>query len=177
MAWFSVAASDSRRMEQRLQSGAAGNFCELMEYLEAAFVGEADVFVCALRCAGKAKDGVAAGDEAIGDGVEDFVVDGVAWMFGAGFAEQGKGEPFADERDVAGAVEREGHGLKVAQVLGHFFGIVAGAGAIGSGDEDHHWICGHGESFRGEFDLLENARTCTQLLVFRLYRAYSCNVK
>ena len=156
-------------MEQRLQSGAAGNLCELMEYLEAAFVGEADVFVCALRCAGKAKDGVAAGDESIGDRVEDFVVDGVAGVRGAGFAEQGKGEPFADERDVAGAVEREGHGLEIAQVLGHFFGIVAGAGAIGAGDEDHHWICGHGGSFRGEFvgvssiclKMHELARTCS----------------
>ena len=121
-------------MVQRLCLGAAGNFSELMEYLETALMGKTNVFVGALGCAGKAEDGVAASDEAVGDGVEDFVVDGVARMRGAGFAEQGQGEPFADEGDVAGAVEREGNGLEVAEVLGHFFGVIVGAGAIGACD-------------------------------------------
>jgi hypothetical protein len=90
---------------------AAGNFCECVEDLQAAGFGKADVFVRAFGGAGEAQDGVAAGDKAVGDGVEDFVVDGVAWVFGACFAQERESEPFADEGDVAGAVEGQSYGL------------------------------------------------------------------
>ena len=65
---------------------AAGDICEIMEDLQAAGLGQADVFVCAFGGAGETQDCVATGDEAVGDGVEDFVVDGVAWMLAACFA-------------------------------------------------------------------------------------------
>ena len=163
-------------MEQRHRLCAAGNFRQLMEYEETALAGETDVFVGPFGCAGKAEDGIAAGDEAVGDGVEDFVVDGVAGVLGAGFAKQGQGQPFADERDVAGAVEREGYGLEVAQVLGHFFRVVIGAGAIGSGDQDHQGICGHGGSFRARIsrgNMHDYARYCAYSKRIVQFRAMS----
>ena len=111
-------------------------------------MGEADVFVCSFGGAGETQDGVAAGDEAVGDGIEDFVVDGIAGMLAAGFAKERKSEPFADERDVAGAVEGQGYGLEAAEIARHFFGVVIGAAAVGSGDENHQGLGHDGGSFR-----------------------------
>ena len=132
-----------RRRVHAWVSIAAGDFGKVVVDGEATFFGQADVFVGAFGGSGEAQDGVAAGDEAVGDGIEDFVVDGVAGVFGACFAKEREGEPFADEGDVAGAVEREGYGLEMAQVLGHFFRVVIGAGAVGAGDQDHQGLCGH----------------------------------
>jgi hypothetical protein len=122
---------------QTLDSVATGDFAEMVEDLQASGLGEADVFVCSFGGAGEAQYGVAAGDEAVGDGIEDFVVDGIAGVFGACFAKEREGEPFADERDVAGAVEGQSYGLQAAKVFLHESWVVVGAGAVGSGDEDH----------------------------------------
>jgi len=129
----------------------------MVEDSQATFLGEADVFVRAFGGAGEAQDGVAAGDEAVGDGVEDFVVDGVAGVFRACFAQERQREPFADEGDVSGAVKRESYGLEAAEVPGHERRIVVGAAAIGAGDEDHQgWVefWHDGGSFRGNAGLL-----------------------
>jgi hypothetical protein len=69
---------------QTLDSVATGDFAEMVEDLQASGLGEADVFVCSFGGAGEAQYGVAAGDEAVGDGIEDFVVDGIAGVVGAG---------------------------------------------------------------------------------------------
>jgi len=128
---------------------AAGDFGKAGEDVEAAFFGKADVFIGSLGGSWKSKDGVAAGDEAIGDGVEDFIVDCVAGMPGPGYPEQRKGEPLADKRDVPRAVERECDGLEVAEVLGHECRVVIGAGAIGPGNENHQGLRHVLFSFRG----------------------------
>ena len=94
---------------------AARDFGEVVVNGEAALSCEAHVFVGALRRSGEPQHRVAAGDKAVGDGIENFVVDGVAGMLGPCFAQERQGEPFADKRDVAGAVEWQGYGLEMAQ--------------------------------------------------------------
>jgi hypothetical protein len=133
-------------------STAAGDFGEMVEDLQATGLGQADVFVCPFGGARETQDGVAAGDESVGDGVEDFVVDGIARVFGSGFAEKREGQPFADERDVAGAIERQGCRLQLAEIVGHLFWVVVGAAAVRAGDEDHEGCgrFGHRWSFQSE---------------------------
>ena len=151
----------------------------MVEDSQATFLGEADVFVRAFGGAGEAQDGVAAGDEAVGDGVEDFVVDGVAGVFRACFAQERQREPFADEGDVSGAVKRESYGLEAAEVPGHERRIVVGAAAIGAGDEDHQGLSGH---WKGPFlsGLRRDAGSCTfspKIESIVQFRALSSNIK
>ena len=48
---------------------------------------------------------------------------------------------------MAGAVEGQGYGLQVAEVLLHFGWVVVGAAAVGAGYQDHHGFGGHSVPF------------------------------
>lgn len=83
---------------------------------------------------------IAMGDEPDGDGVEDLVESIVADTGGACSFDEREGVPLAQDGEVSTAVELQGgvgHGF---DVVGNFVGIVACAGAVGTGDEDHEAV-------------------------------------
>ena len=54
--------------------------------------------------------------------------------------QQGKGEPFAQHRQVAAAEDLQGHVLHGVDIALDQPGIVVGAGAVGPGNQDHQLL-------------------------------------
>jgi hypothetical protein len=152
-------------MMQADESTASRDLREALKDGKAPLSSETHVFVSAFGGARKPQHSIAPAQEPICDGVEDFVVDGIAGPGRSRFAEQRKSEPFANQRDVSRTVEREGDGLKRTQILFHQRRIVTGSRAVRTGNQDHEGCGGH--QLRG--------LSCEGFLKLD-YRAISCNV-
>jgi hypothetical protein len=77
------------------------------------------------------------GQEPLGDRMEDRVERVVANPARARERDQRQRKPFAEHRHVAGAKERQRIRFHQPDVRVHLRGIVAGAGAIRAGNQDH----------------------------------------
>ena len=79
---------------------------------------------------------------------------------------------------MSGAVKGQGYGFEAAEVLGHLFGVVVGAAAVGAGDEDHEGLAGLGHvvvlsayscpilhEFENNFDNIVQFRAMSSMVV------------
>ena len=126
--------------------GALGMSSRRVEHELAVAARRLDHVVGTLRRPADAQACIVVMGEAPRDGMKDLVEDRVADPFRAGMLDQRQREPFAEDRQMAGAKDLErhvGHGVDIALDQER---IVIGAGAVRPGDEDHeglgaaHWF-------------------------------------
>jgi hypothetical protein len=115
---------------------------EAGKYEPAGLAGEGGYFLGALRWAADAQAAIAAFEQAAGDGVKDLVKYLVAYALGAGMLDEMQGKLLPNHRQVAGAEDAQGRGGYLADVGGDTLGVVVGARAIGTGDEDEERMGG-----------------------------------
>ena len=99
-------------------------------------------FVGALGRAADAQAGVAALHQAAGDGVKNFIEDGVADGLGPGMRDERQRQPLAQHRQVPGPENSQrhiSHGLDVGGDKGR---VITRAGPVGAGNENQKGL-GH----------------------------------
>ena len=122
-----------------------------MEHRAPVRLGHADHLIGARRCAADAQHRLAAGDEALGDRMEDLVECVVADTSRSRQLDEWQRQPLADDRDVPGPEQRQRELLHRRDVGLHLRRVVAGTGPVRSGDEDHQGaiVLHRGERYGG----------------------------
>jgi hypothetical protein len=115
---------------------ATGHLVERMEHLEAMVSRRLHHQVGALRRPTDAQHRVTMRKHPLGDRMEDFVECGVPNPFGARQRNKWERDPFADYWYVTCQEEWQSEGFHGADIFRQLRGIVSGAGAVGTGDED-----------------------------------------
>ena len=118
-------------------TAAARNVLEPSEHGTPIRLSDVDHLVGTGRCTADTEHGVTTGDEALGDRVEDLVERVVADTRRSGQLDERQRQPLADDRDVSCPEQRQRELLHRRDVGLHLRWVVAGAGPVRAGDQDH----------------------------------------
>jgi len=116
---------------------AAGYIAQSPVDMQAALFATLHHQIGALGGAADPQHRVAPFEEALGDRMKDLVERIIANVPGPGKRDERQREPFADDGNMTGPVDRQRVLFHHADILRHPRRIVARARAIGSGDENH----------------------------------------
>ena len=120
----------------RCAFGIPGDLLERRVNVQASFARDANHLIGSRRRATDSQDGIALLEEADRDWVEDLLEHVITDAPRSGGVKEGERQPLPEHRHVARAKDGEGERLHAFDVLFEQRRVVAGAGAVGSGDQN-----------------------------------------